>query len=339
MAKSKKPEEMAQDAQSLNNTEEVTGKYEGMSAEEIQRMEAENMARDAERAAQEERINYEGNPIPNPTPPADYVDPNAPKVPQPRVLAELFGTNNKIRVELYDAPQQGSNNELIQDLANRVISCETRLENTTSKTNYAYEEIYGGGDRYLEDGAILDRTRLLERQVGNTGMDTKPLVERVEALETQLQASQKVIDWLGGGLLTIKMIAPDASQGKCYATRMFPYAVLLPKGIDAYKVENFSTAGSSTLEIMGDGKTVPAYTPVVLIADKPGTYNLSPIPYTAPIETGLMGTLQPLASDKLDNDKFNYYIMTVKNNKITWIAVGEEYTLSPYRAYIRAPKN
>lgn len=182
MAKSKKSEEMAQDAQNVRV--EVTGKYEGMTAEEIQRMEEESMAKDVAQGAGP-------NPDPNPTP--NPVQGNTP-TPAPRVLAELFSPNGTFRVELLGNQSQGGKvskewMDAFQDKLSRFEEKMTGFEGSAYRAEYVYEEIFGSSKRYLEDGALIDRTTRLERQVGATGMDAPTLVGRVEKLESE--AKQK----------------------------------------------------------------------------------------------------------------------------------------------------
>lgn len=168
------------------------------------------------------------------------------------------------------------------------------------------------------------------------------VVTSLEEVKSALAQSQKIIDWLGGDLLRVTPDVPTR-DGKFAATRMFPFAVRLPGGIHAYALRtDRDLAKSIDFEMIGEGKKIPAYTPVFLMAKESKEYILSPEPYSAPIDTGLMGTLQPLTVEMRDHDKYKYYALVVdKKGESQWGRVpnNKRFIIPPYRAFIRVPQD
>ena len=165
------------------------------------------------------------------------------------------------------------------------------------------------------------------------------VVTSLEEVKSALAQSQKVIDWLGGDLLKVTPTLPSGEQW-C-ATRTFPFAVKLPGGIHAYRLKEGWDSSHMDFEMIGNGKDVPAYTPVVLFAKEKKEYVLSPAPYSNPIDTGLMGTLQPLTPEMRDHEKYKYFVLVLnKENKpqFTIIYGNPGLVIPPYRAYLRVPK-
>lgn len=164
----------------------------------------------------------------------------------------------------------------------------------------------------------------------------------IAELQSSLANAQKVIDWLGGDLLRVTPDIPTR-DGKFAATRMFPFAVKLPGGIHAYALRtDRDLTKTIDFEMIGEGKDVPAYTPVFLMAKESKEYILSPTPYSAPIDTGLMGTLQPLTVEMRDHDKYKYFALVLnKKGESQWMTVpnNKKIIIPPYRAFIRLPKD
>lgn len=81
-----------------------------------------------------------------------------------------------------------------------------------------------------------------------------------------------------------------------YGTLNLPFAVTLPEGVTANKVE-LSAENENELNVtpveLGEGNVLPAGTPVLLTAEAAGSYTFAPAAAqgTAAIETGLQGTL------------------------------------------------
>lgn len=164
----------------------------------------------------------------------------------------------------------------------------------------------------------------------------------IAELQSSLANAQKVIDWLGGDLLRVTPDIPTR-DGKFAATRMFPFAVKLPGGIHAYALRtDRDLTKTIDFEMIGEGKDVPAYTPVFLMAKESKEYILSPTPYSAPIDTGLIGTLQPLTVEMRDHDKYKYFALVLnKKGEAQWMTVpnNKKIIIPPYRAFIRLPKD
>lgn len=225
-------------------------------------------------------------------------------VPKARVLAEVFAPNGKIRVELLPEGAGGSaegGSVDFQPLENRVAALEAKPE--------------------------------------AEHVDLNPLSERVAALESSLTTAQKVIDWLGGDLL--RVTPPTPWGEKWCATRIFPFAVKLPGGIHAYALKKDQDLRKTTdIEMIGNGKDVPAYTAVILIAKEKKEYLLSPAPYSNPIETGLMGSLQPLTPEMRDHEKYKYFVLLATSKGYPqFTIISTSLVIPPYRSYLRIPKD
>ena len=170
-------------------------------------------------------------------------------------------------------------------------------------------------------------------------VNLQPLEERVVALENHLITAQKVIDCLGGDLLRV---TPSVEvNGRWFVTRTFPFSVKLPEGIDAYALGKVSDwRKGPNFDMLGDGKSVPLCTPVVLVAKENKEYVLSPAPYSSPIDTGLVGFIHPVSVDTLDFDKYVYLVLWTKSKNFAPITKNyESKYLPPYRAFIKVPKD
>lgn len=168
------------------------------------------------------------------------------------------------------------------------------------------------------------------------------VVNSLEEVKSALAQSQKIIDWLGGDLLRVTPDIPTR-DGKFAATRTFPFAVRLPGGIHAYALRtDRDLTKTMDFEMIGEGKNIPAYTPVFLMAKESKEYILSPAPYSAPIDTGLMGTLQPLTVEMRDHDKYKYFALVLnKKGESQFLLVpnNKKIIIPPYRAFLRLPKD
>lgn len=165
------------------------------------------------------------------------------------------------------------------------------------------------------------------------------VVTSLEEVKSALAQSQKIIDWLGGDLLKVTPTIPYGEEW-C-ATRTFPFAVKLPGGIHAYALKKDQDLRKTTdFEMIGNGKDVPAYTPVVLVAKEKKEYVLSPAPYSAPIDTGLMGTLQPLTFEMRDHEKYKYFVLIPTSKGYPqYTIISGAIVIPPYRSYLRLPKD
>lgn len=161
----------------------------------------------------------------------------------------------------------------------------------------------------------------------------------IAELQSSLANAGKVIDWLGGDLLKVTPTIPDG-EGWC-ATRIFPFAVKLPGGIHAYALKkNQDLSKTTDFEMIGNGKDVPAYTPVVLVAKEKKEYVLSPAPYSNPIETGLMGSMQPVSPEMRDHEKYKYFVlMPTSKGYPQYTIISPALVIPPYRSYLRIPKD
>lgn len=168
------------------------------------------------------------------------------------------------------------------------------------------------------------------------------VVTSLEEVKSALAQSQKVIDWLGGDLLRVTPDIPTR-DGNFAATRMFPFAVRLPGKIHAYALRtDRDLTKTMDFEMIGEGKNIPAYTPVFLIAKESKEYILSPAPYSAPIDTGLMGTLQPVTVEMRDHDKYKYFALVLNKkgeSQFMLVPNNKKIIIPPYRAFLRLPKD
>lgn len=164
------------------------------------------------------------------------------------------------------------------------------------------------------------------------------VVTSLEEVKSALAQSKKVIDWLGGDLLRVSPGLPH--EEGFVVTRTFPFAVKLPGGIHAYRLKKADDYSKGMdFEMIGNGKDVPAYTPVILIAKEKKEYLLSPAPYSPRIETGLMGSVQPLTPEMRDHEKYKYFVLVLnKENKPQFTIILDKLEIPPYRAYLRVPK-
>ena len=161
----------------------------------------------------------------------------------------------------------------------------------------------------------------------------------IAELQSSLANAQKVIDWLGGDLLRVTTDVPTR-DGRFAATRMFPFAVKLPEGIHAYALKKDQDLTKDMLfEMIGDGKDVPAYTPVFLMAKENKEYILSPAPYSAPIDTGFLGSTQTITPAMRDQENFKYYVFIQNKQGYGEFRQTQKYNITPYRAYLRMPKD
>ncbi len=224
-------------------------------------------------------------------------------VPKARVLAEVFAPNGKIRVELLPEGAGGSAE---------------------------------GGSVDLQP--LEKRVAALEAKPEAEHVDLNPLSERVAALESHLTTAQNMIDWLGGDLLRVTPMVP--SEGKWVATRTFPLAVRLPEGLEARTIDKVDRSTKIfTFKLVGDGKNVPAHTPVLLFGKEKKEYVLSPGKASLSIDTGLMGTVVPLRPEQLDHNNFNYYALAPDGASASLKRLSATMTFPAYRAYIRLPKD
>lgn len=165
------------------------------------------------------------------------------------------------------------------------------------------------------------------------------VVTSLEEVKSALAQSKKVIDWLGGDLLRVSPGLPH--EEGFVVTRTFPFAVKLPGGIHAYRPKKGWDSSRLDFEMIGNGKDIPAYTPVFLIAKEKKEYLLSPAPYSSPIETGLMGNVQPLTFEMRDHEKYKYFVLVPnKENKPSFAILSDDpgLVIPPNRAFLRVPK-
>lgn len=161
----------------------------------------------------------------------------------------------------------------------------------------------------------------------------------IAELQSNLANAEKVIDWLGGDLLRVTTDVPTR-DGKFAATRMFPFAVKLPGGIHAYALKKDQDLTKNLqFEMIGEGKDVPAYTPVFLMAEENKEYILSPAPYSAPIDTGFLGSTQTITPAMRDQENFKYYVFIQNKQGYGEFRQIQKYNIIPFRAYFRIPKD
>lgn len=165
------------------------------------------------------------------------------------------------------------------------------------------------------------------------------VVNSLEEVKSALAQAQKIIDWLGGDLLRVTTDVPTR-DGHFAATRMFPFAVKLPGGIHAYALKkDQDLAKAIDFEMIGDGKDVPAYTPVFLMAKENKEYILSPAPYSAPIDTGFLGSTQTITPAMRDQENYKYYVFIQNKQGYGEFRQIQKYNITPFRAYFRIPKD
>ncbi len=102
--------------------------------------------------------------------------------------------------------------------------------------------------------------------------------------------------------------ASTSKIGDKYASgKNLPVAVELPEGVYAYTIdENQDLRNVTKYKLLGDGKFVPANTPVILMSDKSHSRNFKIVFSSKSFDSGLLGPTD-LEEEGLDFDKFDYY--------------------------------
>lgn len=218
-----------------------------------------------------------------------------------------------------------SNRNIFMDMG-----ADTEVELHLKSNAMSFSKLFGDGEKI--------KSEYLPENAGGGNVDLGPLEARVAELESHLTTAQNMIDWLGGDLLRVTPMLPF--EGSWVATRTFPLAVRLPEGIEARMLDKFDrlTKKFST-KLVGDGKNVPAHTPVLLFGKEKKEYVLSPGKQSLPIDTGLMGTVVPLRPEQLDHNNFNYYALAPYDGSATLVKMSATITFPAYRAYFRLPKD
>ncbi len=117
-----------------------------------------------------------------------------------------------------------------------------------------------------------------------------------------------------------------------YASVNYPFAVELPSGVTAYKVENETDAAVTLTELTLTDNVLPANTPVIVTVAAAGTYTLTLLPDNtdAAIETGLKGTTMSVSAAA--------YILGKKDTdtEVKFYTLADGSYVYPNKAYLDA---
>lgn len=145
---------------------------------------------------------------------------------------------------------------------------------------------------------------------------------------------------------TFSVTLNPAKNGN-YATTHLPFAVILPEGLRAYAAKEVTKkspgAGSYDQEVALvpiEGKVIPANTAVILSSNRPGTYELRPTQWQAPIATKLSGANLPLTASER-NKGTDYYALTIddETNEYLFRKVNPKVDIPGNRAYFILPSS
>ena len=138
----------------------------------------------------------------------------------------------------------------------------------------------------------------------------------------------------------------DYKKGISITPVCLPLSVNLPEGIVAHTVDfdaDQDLRKPTVFKIVGNGKYVPAFTPVILISEKSAKFNLNPvIDSEPPINTGLFNSTNLIGSstDFIDNDNFNYFVINMSGRLLPRsIETANNADIPPTLVMYRLPKN
>ena len=138
----------------------------------------------------------------------------------------------------------------------------------------------------------------------------------------------------------------DYKKGISITPVCLPLSVNLPEGIVAHTIDfdaDQDLRKPTVFKIVGNGKYVPAFTPVILISEKSAKFKLNPvIDSEPPINTGLFNSTNLIDSstDFIDNDNFNYILINPAGRLLPRSGeLANEVDISPTSVMYRLPKN
>jgi len=124
-----------------------------------------------------------------------------------------------------------------------------------------------------------------------------------------------------------------------YATMMLPYPVRIPGGVHAYTMKGHPTTNEINFELV-KSKNIPANTPVLITADKPGVYEcVGAANDLDPIVSELYGTTDPLTGAERDEEHFNYFVLFQNSQGNAQFGIVNGLTIPANRCFLRIPKN
>lgn len=124
-----------------------------------------------------------------------------------------------------------------------------------------------------------------------------------------------------------------------YATMMLPYPVRIPGGVHAYTMKGHPTTDEVNFELV-KSKNIPANTPVLITADKPGVYEcVGAANDQDPIVSELYGTTDPLTGAERDEENFNYFVLFRNSQGNAQFGIVNGLTIPANRCFLRIPKN
>ena len=124
-----------------------------------------------------------------------------------------------------------------------------------------------------------------------------------------------------------------------YATMMLPYPVRIPGGVHAYTMKGHPTTDEVNFELV-KSKNIPANTPVLITADKPGVYEcVGAANDQDPIASELYGTTDPLTGAERDEENFNYFVLFRNSQGNAQFGIVNGLTIPANRCFLRIPKN
>ena len=124
-----------------------------------------------------------------------------------------------------------------------------------------------------------------------------------------------------------------------YATMMLPYPIRIPGGVHAYTMKGHPTTDEVNFELV-KSKNIPANTPVLITADKPGVYEcVGAANNLDPIVSDLYGTTDPLTGAERDEENFNYFVLFRNSQGNAQFGIVNGLTIPANRCFLRIPKN
>lgn len=183
---------------------------------------------------------------------------------------------------------------------------------------------------------LTERVEALEKAPKGTAEDLKALKDSVEVMEKYYT---EIFLWAKHILLAF---SSTSKIGDKYATgKCLPFAVELPEGVYAYTIdENQDLRNVTKYKLLGDGKYVPANTPVILMSAEKVSKNFRVVYSSKSVDSGLLGA-SDRAKEGFDFNKFDYYYFRKAIN--AGFSKAEKFsditTSSEYLVYFRVPKD
>ena len=176
------------------------------------------------------------------------------------------------------------------------------------------------------------------------------IIERVQIIERDLEkvSRKSQLGNFYNHYSKFKVVTKDYDykKGISIIPVCLPLSVNLPEGIVAHTIDfdaDQDLRKPTVFKIVGNGKYVPAFTPVILISEKSAKFNLNPvIDSEPPINTGLFNSTNLIGSstDFIDNDNFNYFVINTSGRLLPRNSeLVNNADIPPTLVMYRLPKN